>query len=354
MTARVNAISRALNAVDRFQRAHRPLAFGVAVNQKYGDDRGGYLAALITYYGFLSIFPLMLAFFTIVAYTLPPSSSAVRTLEHHLGSYPILGPSIQQLSTHHLNGSVPALVIGLVGLVWGGQGLAQTLQYAMAEVYNVPNRDRPGFLPRLLIGLRWYATFGVGFLAATFVSSLGTIFDWGSAGPLLASLAALALNVALFSASFMMLAPDSTPWRSVLPGASFAGMVWTVLTGVGIGLLQSLSSGKSELYGSFSITLGLLAFLYLAARITLYAAEANVVHARALWPRALRNVPQTDADVRQLEGMARREERVKKQVVSVDFSGPVPVVPVEKAGPLDATPASKAPSTPGGVGTAGA
>lgn len=347
----VNPLPGVLDRVDRFQQSRRPLAFCFAVNQKYSDDRGGYLAALITYYGFLSIFPLMLAFFTIVAYVLPPHSSTVHTLETHLGSYPIIGESIASLSTNHLNGSALALAVGILGLMWGGQGLAQTLQFAMAEVWNVPNRDRPGFVPRLLTGLKWYATFGIGFLASTFVNSLGSIFNWGAAGPVLSALLALVVNVGLFTASFMILSPHKTSWRVVLPGAAFAGLIWTILTGVGIGLLKSMAH-SNVLYGTFGTTLGLLAFLYLAARIALYAAEANVVAHRHLWPRAMRNSPQTPADVRQLEGMARREERVKEQVVSVEFSGPVPVVPPEPVQPEQET-AGPSPTTPGGLGTAG-
>jgi YihY family inner membrane protein len=323
----MNPIPGALAALDEFQRSHRPVAFGFAVNKKYGDDRGGYLAALITYYGFLSIFPLLLAFFTIVAYTLPPHSHTVKVLNDHLGSYPIIGPSIAQLSGNSLHGSVLPLVVGLLGLIWGAQGLAQTLQFSMNEVWSVPGKDRPGFVPRLVKGLEWYATFGIGFLASTFVSSLGSVLAWGPAGPFLAALPALIINVGLFVTSFRVLTPKDVSVRRLLPGAAFAGLIWTVLTTVGISLLKQMSHANS-LYGSFGATLGLLAFLYLAARITLYAAEANVVATKHLWPRSLRNPPLVEADKRQLEEMAQREERVDDQVVQVDFEvgadGPPP------------------------------
>ncbi len=314
----MNPIPGVLRALDEFQRNHRPLAFGFAVNKKYGDDRGGYLAALITYYGFLSIFPLLLAFFTVVAYTLPPHSHTVKVLSAHLGSYPIIGPSITQLSGDSLHGSVLALIVGLLGLIWGAQGLAQTLQFSMNEVWSVPGKDRPGFIPKLVRGLEWYATFGIGFVASTFVSSLGSVLNWGPAGPILAALPALVINIGLFVVSFRVLTPKDVGLRKLLPGAAFAGLIWTVLTTVGIGLLQQMSHSNA-LYGSFGITLGLLAFLYLAARITLFAAEANVVAAKHLWPRSLQNPPLVEADKRQLEDMAQREERVDDQVVQVDF-----------------------------------
>lgn len=323
----MNPLPGILAWLDELQRNHRPLAFGFAVNKKYGDDRGGYLAALITYYGFLSIFPLLLTFFTIVAYTLPPHGNTIKSLTKHLGSYPIIGPSITSLSQSSLHGSVVALVVGLLGLIWGAQGLAQTLQFSMNEVWSVAGKDRPGFVPRLVTGLEWYATFGIGFVASTFVSSLGAVLNWGPAGPFLAALPALVINIGLFVVSFRVLSPKTAPTRRLLPGAVFAGVIWTVLTTVGISLLQQMSHANA-LYGSFGVTLGLLAFLYLAARITLYAAEANVVAAKHLWPRSLRNPPLVEADKRQLEAMAQREERVDDQVVQVDFEvgadGPTP------------------------------
>jgi YihY family inner membrane protein len=307
-----------LTRLDDFQQNHRPVAFGFAVNKKYGDDRGGYLAALITYYGFLSIFPLLLAFFTVVAYTLSPHSHTVTVLSNHLGSYPIIGPSIASLSHSSLHGSVVALVVGVLGLIWGAQGLAQTLQHSMYEVWNVPGRERPGFLPRLIKGLEWYATFGIGFVASTFVNSLGSVLNWGPAGPYLAALPALVINIALFIVSFRVLSPKAVTVRQLAPGAVFAGFIWTVLTTVGINLLRQMSHANA-LYGSFAATLGLLAFLYLAARLALYAAEANVVAAKHLWPRSLRNPPLIEADKRQLEELAQREERVHDQVVAVEF-----------------------------------
>ena len=63
----MNPFERAVRAVDRTQQRNRVLGFIFAVNKKYGDDRGGQLAALLAYYGFLSLFPLLLLLATIVA-----------------------------------------------------------------------------------------------------------------------------------------------------------------------------------------------------------------------------------------------------------------------------------------------
>ena len=64
-------IERILRTLDRFQQGHTVLGFPVAVAKKYGDDQAGKHAALLAYYGFLSLFPLLLVFVTCSATRLP-------------------------------------------------------------------------------------------------------------------------------------------------------------------------------------------------------------------------------------------------------------------------------------------
>jgi YihY family inner membrane protein len=319
----LSAIDGPLNRLDRFQQAHRSTAFGYAVLKKYGDDRGGYLAALIAYYGFLSIFPLLLAFFTVTAWVLAGHDGALHTLEVHLSSYPIIGQAVTSLAKHTLSGSVLALVVGVVGLVFGAQGLAQSLMYAMDEIWNVPVTDRPGYFPRLLRGLGWYAAFGLGAVASTFLNSLSSVFDWGPAGPVLAAIPALVVNVGLFTMSFRVLSPKRIEWRTLLPGAAFGGLVWTILNGVGVGLTHKLTH-VNPLYGSFAGVLGLIAFIYLTARLSLYAAEANAVRANHLWPRSLVKATPSPADHQQVVDLAKREARRDDASVTVEFSSATP------------------------------
>ncbi len=306
-----------VDKLDAFQRRFKVTAFLFAVNKKFGDDRGGYLSALVTYYGFLSIFPLLLAAFTVMAYVLSGDQETIRTIEKHVGSYPIIGPAATELEGKHLHGSPLAIVAGVIGLVWGAMGLAQVAQHTMRQAWNVPERELPRFVPRLIRGLTWYCVFGLGMVASTFVTSLGAVLKWAG-GPTLSSLLALLLNVGLFILSFRILSPPVASVRDLLPGAIFAGAVWTFLTGIGIGLAHKLAHSNT-LYGSFAPILGLLAFLYLAARLTIYGIEANVVKAEHLWPRSLNDKNLTAADRTQLEGLAKREERVDQQTVEVDF-----------------------------------
>jgi uncharacterized BrkB/YihY/UPF0761 family membrane protein len=209
-----------------------------------------------------------------------------------------------------------ALVVGVLGLLWGTTGLAQSIQFAMDEAWNIPAKDRPGFVDRLWRTFAWYAVFGLGMVASTFVASLGSWLHW-SGGIMLSTLVALVLNMALFLVSFWLLTP-TVAVRDMVPGAILAGAVWTFLTGVGIDLTHKLSHANA-LYGTFGPVLGLVAFLYLAARITMYSVEANAVRSQHLWPRSLTNRELSAADRKQLENLAKKAERLPDETVSVEY-----------------------------------
>lgn len=308
-------VNGVVERIDSLQRRWRPTAFLWAVQKKYSDDRGGYLAALVTYYGFLSIFPLLLAAFTIIAFVLSGDKSAASSLEAHIRSYPIIDKIAPGLTNGTLHGSTVALVVGVLGLIWGSQGLAQAAQFTMDEAWNIPNKTRPGFVPRTVRSFGWYGVFGVGVLIATSVSSLGQALHWAG-GDALSTAASIVITVGLFVLSFWILSPRGIAIRDLVPGAVAAGVAWAILTGVGVRLAQMLAHSNPA-YGSFATVLGLLALIYLNARITIYCIEANVVRAKRLWPRSLTSSNLTEADLRQLDQLAGKEERVEPEEVEV-------------------------------------
>jgi len=308
-------VNGVIQRIDETQRRSRPASFLWAVQKKYSDDRGGYLAALVTYYGFLSIFPLLLAAFTVIAYVLSGDKSAAHSLQSHIQSYPIIDKIAPGLSKGTLHGSPLALVVGVVGLIWGSQGLAQAAEFTMEEAWNIPNKTRPGFVSRTLRSFGWYGAFGILALIATSVSSLGKAFHWVG-GPILSTALSFLVDVVLFLVSFWILTPSKIPFRQLVPGAIGAGAAWAILTGVGVSLTSKLAH-TNPMYGSFATVLGLLALIYLNARITIYCIEANVVKARRLWPRALTSENLTEADLRQLDQLAGKEERIEPEEVHV-------------------------------------
>ena len=130
---------------------------------------------------------------------------------------------------------------------------------------------------------------------------------------------ALALNFGVFLLAFRILTVARISWRDVLPGAIVAAAAWEVLQLAGTYVIGNKISSASQTYGTFAFVIVLLSWLSLGAQITLYAAEINVVRIRHLWPRGLRNPPETDADEMALRREARQEERVPPESVDVRF-----------------------------------
>src|SRR6201986_779698 len=97
----MNAIQRPLRAADRFQQRWPVLAFPVAVWSKFNDDQAGNLAALISYYAFAALFPLLLVLITVLNIVLANNPKLQNTLVNSaLAQYPVIGPQIRQHLGH--------------------------------------------------------------------------------------------------------------------------------------------------------------------------------------------------------------------------------------------------------------
>ncbi|WP_406192486.1 YihY/virulence factor BrkB family protein [Kitasatospora sp. NBC_01560] len=319
----MNPVERFLRVVDRAQQHHTPLAVPVGVMKKYGDDRGGLLAALITYYGFVALVPLLLLLSTALGFVLhghPDAQQAV--VDSALSDFPIIGDQLRQ-NVHSVQGSGPALVVGVLGLLYGALGIAQVLQHAMAEVWNVRGVERPGYWPRLVRSLLLFAALAAGLLLATAAAALvGTALS-GLFARIGALVLSAVLNAALLLVCFRILTPADVPTRALTPGCAVAGPLFTLLQAFGAVLVTHQLRHATAVYGFFATVIGLLSWLYLAAQITVCAAETNVVLHRRLWPRSLLQPPLTGADEEVLEAVARQEERRPEQRVDVVFTDEV-------------------------------
>jgi uncharacterized BrkB/YihY/UPF0761 family membrane protein len=136
-------------------------------------------------------------------------------------------------------------------------------------------------------------------------------------GVLFGIAASLVLYFVLFALAFTILTTEDLSWRDVWPGAAVAAVAWTVLQAIGGYIVSHQLRGASQTYGTFATVIGLMAWLYLAAQMTFYAAEINVVRRRRLWPRSVVQPPLTDADRRALTYYAKQEERRPDEEVDV-------------------------------------
>ena len=286
----MNAFERPLRAVDRFQQRHPVLAFPVGVWSKFNDDQAGNLAALIAYYAFAALFPLLLVLVTVLNIVLKNDPKLQQTLlDSALSQYPVIGQQI-----HDSLGTIPGtglpLIIGAVLLLLGARGVAGAMQNALCTVWGIKREDRPGFPMSQVWAFALILTVGLGFIVTTFLSGVaggvGHVLN-GTVVHVATVLISLVLNVGVFWLSFRIATARLVRWRDLRTGAAIAAVCWTVLQLVGGYVVSHQLHRASELYGIFGIVLGLLAWLFLQAELTLYAAEADVVLARRLWPRSV-------------------------------------------------------------------
>jgi membrane protein len=309
---------RPVRAFDRAQQRRRWLAIPVAVIKKFGDDQGGGLAALVAYYAFFSLFPLLLVFLTILGYVLQGDPGAQQSIRQSvLSQFPLVGTKI---NVGQLHGSVIALVIGLVTSLLAGLGVTQAAQNAFDRVWAVPFKDRADFFRSRLRGLVLLVSLGLLFIVATLASGLvtgGLGKGWlvGVAGIGLS----LLLNFGLFFATFRLMTAAEIPSRDLRIGVIVAGVLWSLLQSLGGVYIGHVLKGQHGAYSEFGFVIALLVWLHLGAQMTLYAAEINVVLKRRLWPRSLFGPPEAPADQRALRALAKVEERSDAERVDVEF-----------------------------------
>jgi len=317
----MNPFERAIRTVDSTQRRYTPTAFVFGVIKKYGDDNGGVLVSNLAYSSFVSIFPLLLVLVTVLGLVFTSVDPSVKTdvLNAVAKQVPLLGSTLEG-NVHQLRkASTIGLIVGLVGLIWGSTGLAQAGLFTMEQVWNLPGRERPGYVPRLGRAVLFLGLLGVGVIVTTGLTSLDNYVFKGFGLDFLAVVVAAAFNAGMYIGAFRVLTPNGVPTHDLIRGAITGGILYTVLQEVGVYLLHHYLHSDSA-YGVFATVLGLLAYLYLAVEITVYSAEINVVLARKLWPRAMIQPPLTEADRHSMALQALQNERRPEQHVEVTFS----------------------------------
>jgi YihY family inner membrane protein len=310
---------RVIARLDRRQRAHAGLGFPVAVLKKFGEDRASSLAALSAYYAFFSLFPLLLAFVSVLGFVLEGDPELREdVIDTALERIPVIGAELRD-DVQPLSGSGVALAIGLVGALWAGLGVTVALDRAFAEIWDVPRLDQPSGLKARARGLLVIVVLGVTLIAATVLTGIATGggID-GAAQRVLAIAGSLAVNAVVFVAVFALLTPRRPAIRELLPGVALAAAGLSVLQSLGGWYVDRTITGADATYGVFALVIGLLSWFFLAAHLVLVAAEVNVVLARRLWPRSLAG-DLTPADERALRRLAEAGRRDPRQRIEVSF-----------------------------------
>jgi membrane protein len=319
----------AVQRLDRYQREHRWLGFPLAVIYKFFDDRGPHLAAMVTYYAFVSLFPLLLLLFSALGFFLQGHAEVRHDIvQSVLRNFPTIGPDLKH-NIETFRGSGLALAVGVIGTLYGGLGAMQAAQASFNQIYGVPRNEQPNPLASRLRSLGLLLLLGSGVLVSTGGSAVlatanGISRQLGPAIEVGGYLLNYAISVALFTAAFQLLTATQLRRRQVVTGGAIAAGGWVGLQILGSSFIARSLTNSNALYGVFAVVLATLAWFYLQSLILMLAAEVNVVRYRRLWPRSLLTpftdeVELTAADRRAYEMYAAAQRFKGFERVTADF-----------------------------------
>jgi membrane protein len=281
-----------IHAVDTFQRNHSVFGFPYAVLKKYGADNGSYQAALITYYGLLSLFPLLIVFTTVTQLLLKNNDALRSKVSTSIAHYfPIIGTQLQQ-GVHSPTKTGIALIVTLLITFYGARSIASALQYAMSSLWYVPQAENPAFLKNILRSFGIIFSGGLGLVSAVVLSGFTTFLGHAMPEKILATLLSIIILWLMFIILFKLAIAGHKTVKQVIV---------QVLQTVGSAVLAHELKGLNSTYGTFALVIGLLFWISLQAQVILYAVEVDVVRAYHLFPRSLQQpltAPDKDAYVR--------------------------------------------------------
>jgi YihY family inner membrane protein len=310
--------------LDRYQRAHPRVSVPIAVVYKFVDDQGNYLTALMTYYAFLAVLPLLLLSTTILGFVLSSHPHLLHEiLDSAVGQFPVVGN--QLADPRGVTGSGLGLGVGIVGTIYGSLGFAQAIQNAMNVIWRVPRNRRPNPILSRLRSLVLLGTIALAGAGTTALTIIGTNLN---GLPILATLGievgTLVVNTALFTVAFRFATAKDVTVRQTLPGAVGASFIWLFLQLGATAYVQHVVQAATATNGVFALVLGLVAWLYLQSLVVVLAVEYNTVRSGKFYPRALMtiftdDVDLTDADHRVYAEQIEAQRSKGFQIIEVSY-----------------------------------
>ena len=311
---------RILDRLDHAQKRTKPTSIAFATVKKFSEDQSTSLAAMIAFWAFFSVFPLLLVGVTVLGLVLP-AGEKYSVLTRVADMFPLLDPT----KINGLTGSWWPLLVGSVSALWSGIGVVGSMQTALNSAWEVPYHRRPRRLKQLVRSLWVLATIGLGLVATTLVSSFITSSSngvhLGVAGHIGGYVLSVVFDVGLVVAAFRILTEREVTVRDVLPGGIVAGLTFFVLQELSAFIISRHLKNAQSTYGHFATVITILWWFYLQAVVTLIAAQLNVVLKDRLYPRSLVNAPQTDADHRALQAYASERAYVPEEKVLARVPG---------------------------------
>ena len=237
-------------------------------------------ASVLAFFGFLSIFPLLLAATTILGFLLEGNEDLQqRIIDGALADIPVLGQQLEADPTS-LSGNWWALIIGLGGALWSATKAFVALQGAQDDIWEVDVDHRDAMHEqrgKALLGLLFIGAAQVG---SVVITTLVNAAGLPGAGRIALLAATLTINISVLAAMFRYLTAAEPTWRDVWPGAVIAGLLYSALQYFGTGIVREITNNAGDTYGQFALVLGLVTWLSLLSIAALMSTEFNAALVR--------------------------------------------------------------------------
>lgn len=313
------SIPQIIDRLDQFQQRHPVVGLPYAIIKKFGDDDGGYQAALITYYGFLSIFPLLLVVLTIIQIIFHNNIEVRHEVSQSIGHFlPGIGSALES-NVHSMGRSGIGLAIGLLLTFYGARGVADVLRHALNDIWQVPRMRRTGFPKGLLQSLLIMVVAAVGFAATIAVSSFSAALGHAVWVKIVANVAGFFVLFGVLLFVFRTATSRKVPPKDMFVGTAIAAAAMQILLTFGSLLVAHQLKNFDALYGTFAVVLGMLFWIYLLAQVVVYAVEIDSVRHLKLYPRAIQNDKPTPQDLHAYELYAHVDRYIPKEEIDVRF-----------------------------------
>lgn len=254
---------------------HAAIDIGVETLDGWRRHISGRNASVLAFFGFLSIFPLMLVATTVLGFVLENNPDLQqRIIDGALDDIPVLGQTLAE-NPASLSGNIWALLIGLVLALWSATKAFVALQGAQDDVWEVHVDDRnalPKVRGKALLGL---LIIGGAQIGSIVITTLVAAAGLPNGGRILLTAATVVINIAVIFAIFKYLVSAALTWRMVWPGAIIGGLAYTLLQQFGTMIVQRITNNAGVTYGQFALVLGLVTWLSLLAIATLMSCEFN-------------------------------------------------------------------------------
>jgi len=284
----MQSIRKLVQRIDAFQQRHTFIGFVYAVVKKYGEDNTSYYGAIITYYAFLALFPLLFAL-TAGLHLLFRGNVHLQAsiLDDANRYFPLIGSELQRNVTSVGKTGLTLAFSALVA-VYGARGVADALRLTLDHAWRVPLDKRAGFPKNMFKSLGMVVCGGGLLLAAAVLSSYATSLGHSAVFKIASTCISLCVIMAgLFLIFRLGVSLRKISSKGLLLSAAIAAIGLQILQTFGGYLITHELKQLNTPYGAFAVTLALLFWIYLQVEVALYAIEAGVVKSLELWPRRI-------------------------------------------------------------------